>query len=171
MKQNGYTLVEIAVAVSVLAAGSAVLWYGIRSSAKIDKLNRLHHAAVAAAVSDLEGLRGRVRKDIHDTAYGVSGPAGEGMRVVRQVFDSAKIVAAYSELTLDENMSPKELRKPLEVRVRVFRAAADSAGGARASYGSFSGEAADAGSGDAGADSSRAPLASLILKLPEYLWY
>lgn len=163
MKQAGYTMVEIAVAVTVLAVGSAVLWYGIRSSAKIDKLNRLHHAAVAAAASDLEGLRSRLRKGIRDTAYDVPGPAGEGLRVVRTVFDSAKIVAELTELTLDENMSPKELRKPLEVRVRVFRTKPDSAAEA---HGSFADEAADAEESPQGA-----PLASLILKLPEYQWY
>ena len=53
-RQAGYTLIEIIVAMSVLSIGSAVLWYTIRSSARLERMNRLHHEANILARSELE---------------------------------------------------------------------------------------------------------------------
>jgi prepilin-type N-terminal cleavage/methylation domain-containing protein len=168
MRQRGYTILEIAVALTVLSAGSAALWYLIKASARADKINRLHHAALAAAESELEGLRGWPRQGIKDTAYPVAGPGGEELRVVRQVFDSAKIVATLSEITLDDHMSPTELEKPLEVRVRVYRNAAEGGGESAAPPPpTFSLDDSPAEA----EDGSEAPLVSLTLKLPDYRWY
>lgn len=172
--QRGFTVLEIVVALTVLAAGSSVLWYGLRSSAKMDRLNRLHHAAITAARSDLESLRSRPKSEIHDTAYLSFGAGGDSLLVVRRVMDSARIVNSLEEIVLDEKLSPKELRKPLEVRVSVFRAPAEDAAGFldqahSASEGFGSSDETDESDGSAGG-ADRA-LAALILKLPEYRWY
>lgn len=150
---------------TVLSIGSAVLWYTLRSSARLEKMNRLHHEANILARSELEGLRGVPRREIRDTSYRVAVAGGEELRVVREVFDSAKVVSSLKEVTLDENLSPAELRKPLEVRVRVFRDAGE---------GGF-GEALPAWDGDwesgAGEDGKRRTLSALVLKIPEYRWH
>jgi prepilin-type N-terminal cleavage/methylation domain-containing protein len=169
--QRGFTLLEIVVALTVLSAGSSVLWYGLRSSAKMDRLNRLHHAAVTAARSDLESLRSRPKQEIHDTAYLAFGAGGDSLLVVRRVMDSARIVNSLEEITLDDKLSPKELHKPLEVRVSVFLAPAEDAAGFLDQADSPSdgfGSADD--EWDSGEGAGR-PLAALILKLPEYRWY
>ena len=172
--QNGFTVVEIAIALTVLAAGSSVLWYGLRSSAKTDRTNRLHHAAVLIARSDLEILRGLRKEDIHDTEYVVSGGGGDSLLVVRRVMDSARIVNTLGEIVLDDKLSPKELRKPLEVRVRVYRAPPVTEEGFKdpASFpepDENGGFGAEEGSGG---DPDRPRLmTSLTLKLPDYKWY
>ncbi|MEO6096156.1 MAG: type II secretion system protein [Fibrobacteria bacterium] len=169
--QRGFTILEIVVALTVLSAGSSVLWYGLRSSAKMDRLNRLHHAAVTAARSDLEALRTRTKTGIHDTSYLAIGAGADSLLVIRRVMDSARIVNSLEELVLDDKLSPKELRKPLEVRVSVFRApsevAAEMLEKAESTAAGFGNED-DAG--DPGGGPGR-PLAALILKLPEYRWY
>lgn len=174
--QRGFTVLEIVVALTVLSAGASVLWYGLRSSAKMDRLNRLHHAAVMAARSDLESLRSRMKSEIHDTAYLATGAGGDSLLVVRRVMDSARIVNSMEEIVLDDKLSPKELRKPLEVRVTVFRAPAEDAAGIldkadtpSDGFGPEKSGTAD-GEGESGG-SAGAPLAALILKLPEYRWY
>jgi prepilin-type N-terminal cleavage/methylation domain-containing protein len=172
--QRGFTVVEIAVALTILASGSAVLWYGLRSSAALDRLNRLHHAAVMAARSDLETLRARSKQDIHDTAYFASGTLGDSLLVVRTVMDSARIVNTLEEVVLDDKLSPKELRKPLEVRVIVYRLPTEEAGRYRdiprylAEIGE---ESADPAEETDGGEGKPRRMASLILKLPEYRWY
>lgn len=169
--QRGFTVMEIVVALTVLSAGSSVLWYGLRSSAKLDRLNRLHHAAVTAARSDLESLRSRPKHDIHDTAYLAHGVGGDSLLVVRRVMDSARIVNTLDEIVLDDKLSPKELRKPLEVRVSVFRAPAEDAAGLLDETDSpFDGFGSGDDEGESGEGANR-PLMSLILKLPEYRWY
>jgi prepilin-type N-terminal cleavage/methylation domain-containing protein len=169
MKQRGYTILEIVIAVSILSLGSAVLWYTLRSAAHADRINRLHHFAVAAAQSDLESLHGRSRRNIQDTAYSVKTGAGDDLRLVRVVFDSAKIVASMTEITLDENLTPKELQKPLEVRVSVYKVATEGEtpaeeGGAGFSLENFSETQADTGK-------YGKPLVTLTDKLPDYQWY
>ncbi len=179
--QRGFTVVEIAVALTILASGSTILWYGLRSSAGLDKLNRLHHAAVMAARSDLETLRARPKQDIHDTAYLAAGTVGDSLLVVRTVMDSARIVTTLEEVVLDDKLSPKELRKPLEVKVIVYRLPMEEEGRYReiSHYLGAIGEepadpaadpAAETGGGESGEKMPRR-LTSLILKLPEYLWY
>lgn len=165
MRQRGFTILEIAVALTILSAGSAVLWYTVRSAARGDKQNFAYHAAVALAESELESLRGLPRETIKDTSYAMP-VSGAELRVVRVVYDSAKIVASQPEITLDDAMSPVELRKPLEVRVMVFKTSADKEEGSPPSGERFS---LDGPSGiDLPADP---PLVSLTLKLPDYQWY
>jgi prepilin-type N-terminal cleavage/methylation domain-containing protein len=172
--QRGFTVVEIAVALTVLAAGSSVLWYGLRASARMDALNRLHHAAVLAARSDLESLRGRPKEDVHDTVYGAAGSGADTLVVVRRVMDSARIVNTLEEIELDDKLSPKELRKPLEVRVRVYGIRAGEGGALDiASLRLEEGESAESDGGENGEGAEGRPrlLTSLVLKLPEYRWY
>lgn len=164
-KQAGYSLLEIIVAITVLAIGSAILWYSLRSSARLEKLNRLHHEANILARSELECLRSVPRQEIRDTSYRVMGPGGDELLVVREVFDSARMVATMAEVTLDNRMAPVELRKPLEVRVRVLKDAEPGGGG-------FSEPAWDWSTGAEGeADGTRRTLSNLILKIPEYRWH
>jgi prepilin-type N-terminal cleavage/methylation domain-containing protein len=166
-RQAGYTLLEMVVALTILSIGSAVLWYTLRSTARLEKLNRIHHQANLLARSDLEGLRSVPRGDIRDTSYRVPAPGGEELMVVREVFDSARIVSTLEEVPLDERMRPQELRKPLEVRVRVFRSAEG------AEEGGIPDPLPDWSPGfDAEEDGpSRRTLADLILKIPEYRWH
>jgi hypothetical protein len=157
---------------TVLSAGSAVLWYGLRSAARMDILNRAHHAALSLARSDLEGLRALPRQDIHDTAYLGHGAGAESLLVVRRVMDSARIVNTLTDITLDDKLSPKELRKPLEVRVRVYRAPTGD-GGFPADPSRFDDQAEPSYFGPSdgeGAAGPPRPLATLTLKLPEYKW-
>lgn len=160
-RQSGYTLVEIIVAMTVLAVGSAVLWYTLRASARLELMNRLHHEANILARSELESLRSVLKQDIRDTSYRVPGPGGVELMVVREAMDSARIVATLEEVVLDERMSPAELRKPLEVRVRVFMR---GEGGDREE----SGPMPDWDPDGEGEDGSRRTLASLSIKIPEY---
>jgi prepilin-type N-terminal cleavage/methylation domain-containing protein len=178
--QRGFTLVEMAVAMTILAAGSAVLWYGLKASAKMDRLNRLHHAAILLARSDLESLRSVPKQDIHDTIYLGPGAGAESLLVVRRVMDSARIVATSRELVLDEKLSPKDLRKPLEVRVQVFRRPNGNGNGEAAWDPSAFGDPSSFPAGESGplgsdedpeAAGKGHPLTSLILMLPEYKWY
>lgn len=171
--QRGFTVLELAVSLTVLAAGSAVLWYGLRAAARLDRQNRVHHAALVLARSDLESLRALPKADIHDTAYLGSGAGAESLLVVRRVMDSARIVNTLGELVLDEKLSPKELRKPLEVRVRVYRAPASETGGF-ADPARFQDPAEPSYFGPVeseGEDGPPRPLATLTLKLPEYRWW
>ena len=161
-RQRGLTVIELAVAMTLLTAGSAVLWYGLRSSLKLDKLNRIHHAALFAARSDLETVRVLSKGNVHDTAYTVSGPGGEPLRLVRQVFDSIRIMQSMRDIALDEKLAPLELRKPLEVKVQVL----------------LNSETTEMGSGaNAWSDFTDQTnpdgrvLITLILKLPEYQWH
>lgn len=162
--QGGHTLIEVVVAFTVLSVGSAVLWYDLRASARLERMNRLHHEANRLARSELESLRAVPRREVRDTSYRAPGGGGEALLVVREVFDSARVVAALDEVVLDDALSPVELRKPLEVRVRVF-----DASGAE-------GDAVPAPSawGDPwedGAEGGARALATLILKLPDYRWH
>jgi hypothetical protein len=171
--QRAFTVLELAVALTVLSAGSAVLWYGLRSAARLDLLNRAHHAALLLARSDLESLRALPRQDIHDTAYLGQGAGAEPLLVVRRVMDSARIVNTLPEVTLDEKLSPKELRKPLEVRVRVYRAPTGE-GGEPVDPSRFDDQAEPSYFGPSdgeGPGGPPRPLATLTLKLPEYKWW
>lgn len=164
-KQAGYSLLEIVIAMTILAVGSAILWYSLRSSARLEKMNRLHHEANILARSELESLRSVPRQAIRDSSYRVVGPGGDELLVVREVFDSARIVATLPEVTLDNRMAPVELRKPLEVRVRVFKETESGGEG-------FADPAWDWSSGpESAGDGSRRTLSSLILKIPEYRWH
>ncbi|MBW8887440.1 MAG: prepilin-type N-terminal cleavage/methylation domain-containing protein [Fibrobacteres bacterium] len=172
-RQGGFTIIELAVALTVLSAGSAVLWYGLRSASRLDRLNRAHHAALLLARSDLESLRALPKTDIHDTAYLGQGAGAESLLVVRRVMDSARIMNTLGEVTLDEDMSPRELRKPLEVRVRVYRAPLAEGGGfaepsrfQEPSEPSYFGPSDDEGPGG-----PPHAMATLTLKLPEYKWW
>jgi hypothetical protein len=173
--RGGFTVLELAIALTILSAGAAVLWYGLRSSAKLERLNRLHHAAVIAARSDLESLRSVPKQDIHDTLYLSSAGSGESLLVVRTVMDSARIVNSLDEVVLDERLSPKEAKKPLEVKVAVYRLPASESGSPPDVSSLRDPEAEDspaAGYGDGeGADRRPRKLAGFILKLPEYKWY
>lgn len=160
--RGGFTLLEVVVAVTVLSIGSAVLWYSLRSSARLEKQTRLHHAANLLARSDLESLRGLPLRGIRDTAYRLEGPGGEPLLVVREVFDSADI-AALPELILDESLSPRQLHEPPEVRVRVLMAGRDDGAGLDLSF-LWPGEAWPDGEGE------RRVLASLAMKIPDYRW-
>lgn len=172
-RQGGFTVVELAVALTVLSAGSAVLWYGVRSAARLDRLNRAHHAALLLARSDLESLRALPKSDIHDTAYLGQGAGAESLLVVRRVMDSARIVNTLEEVALDDGMSPKELRKPLEVRVRVYRAPlADGGGFAEPSRFEDPAEPSYFGPSDEDREGGPPrPMATLSMKLPEYKWW
>ncbi|MDB5105827.1 MAG: hypothetical protein JWP91_3516 [Fibrobacteres bacterium] len=167
---RGFTVIEITVALTVLSAGSAVLWYGLRSSARIDRQNRLHHAAVLAARSDLESLRGLPKTDIHDTAYRAPGIGEDSVMVVRRVMDSARIMNTLEEVVLDDKLSPRELHKPLEVRVKVYRIAAAGEGGGTGPSFSLD-EKEDPFAADGSDKGKPRLLTSLTLKLPEYKWY
>jgi hypothetical protein len=172
--QRAFTVLELAVALTVLSAGSAVLWYGLRSASRLDHLNRAHHAALMLARSDLESLRALPRQDIHDTAYLGQGAGAESLLVVRRVMDSARIVNTLRDVALDERLSPKELRKPLEVRVRVYIAPAAEDGGGPADPSRFVDQAEPSYFGPAEAEGPGGPprpLAALTLKLPEYKWW
>lgn len=164
--QGGFTVVEILVAVTVLSIGSAVLWYSLRSTARMEKQNRLHHEAAILARSDLEGLRGRPRSLIKDTSYRVPSAGGIELLVLREVFDSARIVSTLEEVTLDENMAPLELKKPLEVRVRVFQTAPGEEDGFGGSLQGW-----DMASGGEEEEGSRRTLVRLLLKIPDYRWH
>lgn len=170
--QRGFTVLELIVALTVLSAGSAVLWYGLRSASRLDRLNRAHHAALLLARSDLESARILPREDIHDTAYLGHGAGAESLLVVRRVMDSARIVNTLRELVLDDKMSPKELRKPLEIRVRVYRSpVSGGSGSVDPSRFDDQSEPSYFGPSDGeGADGPPRPLATLTLKLPEYRW-
>lgn len=172
-RQKGFTILEIAVSLTVLSAGSAVLWYGLRSAARLDQLNRAHSAALLLARSDLESIRALPKADIRDTAYLGAGAGAESLLVVRRVMDSARIVNSLPELVLDDKMSPKELRKPLEVRVRVYRAPEPDAGGFRdPSAMADPAEPVFFGTSAEGEEGGPArPLADLVIKLPEYKWW
>jgi prepilin-type N-terminal cleavage/methylation domain-containing protein len=163
-KQGGYSLVEVVVAITILSIGSAVLWYSLRSSARLEKANRLHHEANSMARSELEFLRGVPRQDLRDTSYRLQGPGGEELLVVREVYDSADIVS-QPELTLDESLSPRELQQPREVRVRVFLAEQEE----KSSFGLEALPEWDVEGGAWDAEGRRT-LSSLVLKLPEYRW-
>lgn len=170
--QRAFTVLELAIALTVLSAGSAVLWYGLRSASRLDHLNRAHHAALMLARSDLESLRAFPRQDIRDTAYLGQGAGAESLLVVRRVMDSARIVNTLQEVALDEKLSPKELRKPLEVRVRVYLAPAGEGGSADPSRFADQAEPSYFGPVDEdGAGGPPRPLAALTLKLPEYKWW
>jgi hypothetical protein len=173
-RQGGFTVLELAVALTVLSAGSAVLWYGVRSSARLERVNRAHHAALMLARSDLESLRALPRQDIHDTAYLGPGAGAESLLVVRRVMDSARIVNTLRDVALDERLSPKELRKPLEVRVRVYVAPGAGEGNGPADPSRLADQAEPSYFGPAdgeGAGGAPRPLATLTLKLPEYKWW
>jgi prepilin-type N-terminal cleavage/methylation domain-containing protein len=165
-KQAGYTLIEIIVALSVLSIGSAVLWYTLRSSSRLERMNRLHHEANLLARSELEAVRTRPRHEVKDTTYDVTSAAGGALTVERMVFDSAKVFAALEEIALDETLAPQELRKPLEVRVRVYEAAGEGEGASIPDAG-----LAWDGAASGGAAEGRRILSSLVLKIPEYRWH
>ena len=118
-------------------------------------------------------MRALPKQDVHDTAYLGQGAGAESLLVVRRVMDSARIMNTQREVTLDEGMSPKELRKPLEVRVRVYRAPLTDGGGfADASRFEEPAEPSYFGPSDEdGAGGRPRPLATLTLKLPEYRWW
>lgn len=158
--RGGHTLIEVVVAFAVLAIGSAVLWYTVRASARAERQNRLHHEANLMARSELEAVRLLPRREVRDTSYRVPASGGDTLLVVREVFDSSRVLEALPEVALDENLSPVELRKPLEVRVRVLQGAGD-------------GEEAIPDPASAWAPREGGPrvLASLLLKLPEYRWH
>jgi prepilin-type N-terminal cleavage/methylation domain-containing protein len=168
--RRGFTVLELAIAMTILSAGSAVLWYGLKSSAKQERLNRLHHAAIIAARSDLESLRSIPKQDIHDTLYLSSGGSGESLLVVRTVMDSARIVNSLDEVVLDDKLSPKEAKKPLEVKVAVYRLPASETGSPPDAASLRDPESEDTPSGG-GPDGKPRKLAGFILKLPEYKWY
>jgi hypothetical protein len=162
--QIGNSIIELAVAMTVLAAGSAVLWYGLRSSARLDKMNRLHHIALYAARSDMESLRLLPKASVHDTEYALILPGGDPMRLVRQVFDSSDMVNSLEEISLDEKLSPVELRKPLEVKVSVLL---KSISGSESSWEGLK----PWGEPSADLEPSERALVTLLMKLPEYRWY
>ena len=172
-RERGFTVVEIVMALTVLSAGSAVLWYGLRSSAKMDRLNRLHHAAALVARSDLESLRSVPKEDIHDTLYLSSGGSGESLLVVRRVMDSARIVNTLEEVVLDDKLAPKEAKKPLEVRVKVYRLPLREEGEAPdpSMLRDPEDDRDEAPPDEDGGDGKPRNLATFVLKLPEYKWY
>lgn len=165
---QGYTVIELAVAMTVLSAGSAVLWYGLKSSSRLDRMNRLHHSALMAARSEMELLRLRPKESIHDTTYALTGLDGESMVLVRQVFDSTRIMASLDDIVLDEKLSPQELRKPLEVKVQVLLQEKKDSDQNSFTYSNSS----QLGFDDAEElDQNGRSLVTLILKIPEYRWY
>ncbi len=120
LRQGGFSILELAVAMTILSAGSAVLWYTLKSSAHLEALNRLHHTAFFAARSEIEKISQMPKSMVHDTEYFFPGPANENLKLKREVFDSTRIVETQKEITLDEKLSPKDLQKPLEVKVQVL---------------------------------------------------
>jgi hypothetical protein len=98
----------------------------------------------------------------------VAGPRGEPLRLVRLVFDSARIMSSLEEVVLDEKMKPKELHKPLEVMVRVFPNPPGLQG--KASGTDLQAEGRDDFGNEEPGEGGR-PLVTLLLKLPEYKWY
>ena len=150
--QTGFTLIELVVALTMLSVGSAVLWYGLTSSARMDKANRRHHIAFLAARSDMEALRLVPKSEVHDTTYWIAGQGGEVLRLERQVFNGIRILSSGEDIPLDEKLAPLELRKPLEVKVRVILTSEKSIGNALI-------------------EKEDRVLVSLVLKLPEYRWY
>lgn len=164
LSQFGFTILELAVAMTVLSSGSAVLWYALRSSARLEKLNQVHHIAFLAARTEVENLRLFDKKNIHDTSYTLQESKGISLMVRREVFDSARIVSNLSDVILDAKLSPLELKKPLEVRVSVYLLSEENA---------FSSENADKFVTDADNSSfkNKHALVILLLKIPEYQWY
>lgn len=162
--QGGHTLIEVVVAFTVLSIGSAVLWYDLRASARLERMNRLHHEANRLARSELESVRLLPRREVRDTAFRVPSGGGETLLVVREVFDSARVLDVLEEVVLDDALSPVELRKPLEVRVRVLDASGLEGDG-------IPEPSPVRDPWDDGADAGPRVLAALILKLPEYRWH
>lgn len=145
---GGFSIIELAVAMVIFSLGTAILWYGIRSSSRVDHLNQLHHKALAAAESELESIRLVPKKQIHDTDYFLPLAGKESLQLFRIVFDSTKMVNTLSEIVLDEKLAPKELHKPLEVQVLVkMNSPLDDN------------------------PANKRTLVSLLLKIPEYQWY
>jgi prepilin-type N-terminal cleavage/methylation domain-containing protein len=166
--QKGFSVIELAVAMTVLSLGSAVLWYGIKSAGRLDRLNRLHHSALMAARSDMEALRLVPKENIHDTLYSIPSMGQESLFLVRQVFDSTRIMSSLEDIVLDEKLSPQELRKPLEVKVSVLLVQGEAEGGGLPMLESQSFPWTD----DADkSNSDGRTIVSLILKIPEYRWY
>lgn len=169
---RGHTLIEVIIAITILSVGSAALWYSVRSAGESDRRNRMHHAAHLLARSDLEFLRGVPKGNIHDTVYLAPGIGADSLVLIRTVMDSARIANTLDEVVLDERLSPKEWRRPLEVRARVFvlaqgeNAAPFDPESFLSRYG-FDGEKP----AEVDTDGPSAPLVSLILKLPEYKWW
>jgi hypothetical protein len=170
-QRGGFTVLELAIALTILSAGSAVLWYGLKSSAKQERSNRLHHAAIIAARSDLESLRSIPKQDIHDTLYLSSGGSGESLLVVRTVMDSSRIVNSLDEVVLDDKLSPKEAKKPLEVKVAVYRLPASESGPPLDASSFKDPETDESPSSGDGEDRKPRKLVGFLLKLPEYKWY
>jgi len=155
--QSGFSIIELVIAMVLLSGGSAILWYGIKSSSRMDHLNKLHHLALTAAESDLESIRLLPKRNIHDTEYAISGAGSDGLLLTRMVFDSSKMVNTLHDIPLDEKLSPKELRKPLEVKVQVSLLLTQSDPAENFSPSST--------------DDHKRTLVSLTFKIPEYQWY
>ena len=168
VNQRGFTILEMAVAMTVLIIGGGTVWYSLQSASKIDKLNRIHQAALRMAQSDLESLRGVQRANIRDSAYRSPGPGGEELLVVREVFDSVRIVSTLQEITLDDKFTPLELKKPLEVRVRVWQLPPDGQEGT--SWTAYEGHSPESLTASESSPPGRL-LTSLTFKLPDYRWY
>ncbi len=124
-KNQGFTLIEILAAMSLLVFGSASLWYMLGFSREAQIRAIVQREALLAAQNEMENLRSRNSGpnsgSIEDTLYTVNNGQGRSLIIRRDVLDSSQLVEMLDEIKLDENFRPLELRKPKEIRIDVFQ--------------------------------------------------
>ena len=148
MKSRGFTLIETLLALALLAAGGAVLWWSLRGGFQNDKRIKLREMAVEALISESESLQGRRQNAIHDSEYVVAVDPSASIRVRRIVLDSARRESLFPPFSMTDAVHALWRERPLEVRLE-----------ARPEIGS-----------GANADTSQ-PASVLFTVLPDYLWY
>ena len=119
-KEKGLTLVEALVAFTILMGGAAIFYWQIHQRIKQQERLRWREFALEAARTEIESLRGLPKNRIRDTSYFIELPAEKKLKVMRIVMDSIKIENMPTALTLDAQWSPKALREPLEVQVKIM---------------------------------------------------
>ena len=118
-KQKGFTLVEVLVAMLILAIGSSTVWYIYESLVRLNLQGQKHWEASILAQEELEYVRILPKEMVHDTVYEKSGVYGGKYKIKRTVFDSVKIEESMDDIDVDENGRPLHLRRPLEIKVQI----------------------------------------------------
>lgn len=117
--QCGYTLLEVLAAAAILVTGAGVLWHEVQVADEARLLGDAQRLALLGARTELDRIRLVPKFELHDTLYRLE-PAAPVLFLHREVFDSASMLETLPEVDLDAKGSPVYLRRPLEVRVRVF---------------------------------------------------